>query len=196
MTEKTGTVVSVHIGAEDTLEAAPATQIELALDGIVGDRHRGLARECWKGDKQAEGSRRRNERQWSAVSLEELAATTEAMQLSEPLQAATLGANLCIEGLPYLSRLPRGTLLTFSSGVVLMVEEYNPPCSKMGRKIAALHHTVSGAPLADTAFSQAAKFSRGIVGVVEVAGCISAGDKVSVTAEQLPKWLRTPDWGL
>ena len=190
MTGKKGRVVSVHIGGQETLEAKSVKQLELALDGIVGDRHRGMARKCWEDDKQAEGSQRRNERQWSAVSLEELTAMTETMQLDEPLQAATLGANLCLEGLPELSRLPRGTLLKFSSGAVLMVEEYNPPCSDMGKKVAALHHTVSGTPLQDTAFSQAAKFSRGIVGVVEVVGSISAGDEVLVEAELLPKWLR------
>jgi hypothetical protein len=41
-----------------------------------------------------------------------------------------------------------------------------------------------------TAFSGAAKFQRGVVGVVEVAGTIRSGDAVFVEAEQLPKWLR------
>ncbi len=187
----TGSVVSVHVGAEDVLGKVARDSIELALDGIVGDRHRGLERACWEsGDKQAAGTLRRNERQWSAVSLEELAEISAAMGLSEPLRADTLGANLCLSGVPGLSRLPRGTLLEFSSGAVLMIEEYNPPCSDMGAEIAASYTGASGEPIAPTEFSTAAKFLRGVVGIVEVAGTIAVGDLVTVTPEQLPRWLR------
>lgn len=186
-----GKVKSVHVGAEDVLAKVERERIELALDGIVGDRHRGLSRECWDGDKQPEGTERRNERQWSAVSAEELAAMSEAMDLAEPLTATSLGANLCLSGIADLSRLPRGTLLEFSSGAVLMVEEYNPPCSDMGASIAERYTTRSGEPVAPTAFSDAAKFLRGVVGVVDVAGKVAVGDVVTVTPEQLPKWLRS-----
>ncbi len=191
MSEQTGTVISVHSGAEDTLEKAACDRIEVALDGIVGDRHRGLSRETWHHDKQPQGTERRNERQWSAVSMEELALISVAMNLAQPLGASEIGANLCFEGIPDLTRLPRGTLLMFSSGVVLLVEEFNPPCSDMGEKLAEIHTTVSGEPLAVTAFSEAAKFSRGIVGVVEVAGAIAVGDELAVQPVKLPKWLKT-----
>ena len=112
------------------------------------------------------------------------------MDLAEPLLATSLGANLCLEGVPELSRLSRGTVLKFSSGVELMVEEYNPPCSDMGEKLASMHTSNSGEVIADNAFSQAAKFLRGVVGVVEVAGVINVGDEVVVEPERLPKWLR------
>jgi len=187
---KNGSVVSVHVGVADTLDKAACESIEVELDGIVGDRHRGISRQCWEGDKQPEDSVRRNERHWSAVSTEELASISTEMDLAEPLSATTLGANLCLEGIPELSRLPRGTVLKFSSGVELMVEEYNPPCSDMGEKIAAIHRSNSGEPISNNAFSSAAKFMRGLVGVVEVAGRISIGDAVAVEPEQLPKWLR------
>lgn len=190
MSTQTGKVVSVHVGAEDTLEKQAFDTIELKLDGIKGDRHRGLSRQCWEGDKQPEGSMRRNERQWSAVSSEELAEISQAMQLSKPLTAATLGANLCLQGIADLSTLPRGTTLKFSSGALLMVEEYNPPCSDMGAKIAQEYRCRSGDAPAANAFSQAAKFHRGVVGVIEVAGSITVGDEVIVEAEPLPKWLR------
>ena len=108
----------------------------------------------------------------------------------QPLLAASLGANLCLQGVPDLSRLPRGSLLKFSSGVELMVEEYNPPCREMSEKLAAMHASNSGEWIPAGAFSQAAKFSRGVVVVVEVAGIISAGDEVRVELPQLPKWLR------
>jgi MOSC domain-containing protein YiiM len=184
-------VVSVHVGEADTLSKSSCDTIQVELDGIVGDRHRGFTRETWdSGDKQPAGVVRRNERHWSAVSVEELADIAAQMDLQEPLTPTCLGANLCLQGVPGLSKLPRGTLLKFPSGAVLMVEEYNPPCSDMGQKLAQIHSSVSGEPVADTAFSQAAKFLRGVVGIVEVAGSIRPGDEVVVEHERLPKWLR------
>jgi hypothetical protein len=80
-------------------------------------------------------------------------------------------------------------VLKFSSGVELMVEEYNPPCAEMGEKIAAAFTTHSAAPLTKGSFAQAAKFTRGLVGVIEVAGVISPGDKVTVELYKQPLWL-------
>ncbi|MCP5093151.1 MAG: molybdenum cofactor sulfurase, partial [Gammaproteobacteria bacterium] len=106
----------------------------------------------------------------------------------------TLGANLCLQGIRELSRLPKGTLLTFPSGAVLQVEEYNPPCRDMGKRLAAKPTTGSGEPLSSTAFSKAAKPTRGVVGVVEVAGTINAGDEVTIELYETPSWLaRAPD---
>ncbi len=190
MTTTVGKVASVYVGAPDTLVKEPREAIEVALDGIIGDRHRGIARDYWDDEEHGENTERRNERHWSAMSVEELAEIEEAMDLVQPLTAASLGANLCLEGVPELSRLSRGTLLKFSSGAELMVEEYNPPCSDMGAKVAELYATRSGDPLSDNTFSQAAKFLRGVVGVVQVAGIIRAGDEVTVVPERLPKWLR------
>jgi MOSC domain-containing protein YiiM len=178
-----GKVVSVHTGSNDDLSKESLPSIEVQLDGIVGDRHRGYVRTCWAGDKQAEGSPRRNERQWSAVSVEELAEIAAEMGAAGPLTAASVGANLCLEGIPQLSRLPKGSLLGFPSGAALIVEEYNPPCSDMGSILGEAHG------VAATAFPRAAKLTRGIVGVVEAAGVISAGDEVSVTVYETPSWL-------
>ena len=187
-----GQVGSVYLGtSEETLSKQPCDCLDAQLDGLVGDRHGSFEREAWgAGDKQAEGVIRRNERQWSAVSVEELTAITQAMDLTEPLTAASLGANLCLSGGPKLSRLPKGSILKFPSGAELMVEEYNPPCLDMGKKLASIHSTQSGKAIHDTAFSQAAKYTRGLVGVVEVPGIINAGDSVEVTVYQPPLWLR------
>jgi len=187
-----GQVDSVYLGtSEETLSKQPCDCLDAQLDGLVGDRHGSFEREAWgAGDKQAEGVIRRNERQWSAVSVEELTAITQAMDLAEPLTAASLGANLCLSGIPRLSRLPKGSILKFPSGAELMVEEYNPPCLDMGKKLAAIHSTQSGKAIHDTAFSQAAQYTRGLVGVVEVPGIINAGDSVEVTVYQPPLWLR------
>ena len=182
-------VVSVHVGSKDDLGKDERPSIRVELDGIVGDRHQSYDRPTWRGDKQPEGTIRRNERQWSAVSVEELAGIQDAMDLQEPLTATSLGANLCLTGLPQLSRLPKGSFLKFPSGAALMVEDYNPPCHEMGKKLASMHTTRSGQELSSTAFSIAAKLTRGLVGVVEVAGTISAGDEVTVELYETPAWL-------
>lgn len=182
-------VVSVHVGSRRELGKDERPNIDVELDGIVGDRHRSLQRGTWAGDKQPEGTVRRNERMWSAVSIEELAWISDALDLAEPLTAGFLGANLCIKGVPGFSRLPKGTLLQFPSGAELVVEEFNHPCHDMGKAIAEAYATRSGEPLKSTAFSQAARLTRGLVGVVEVAGPINAGDEVTVKVYETPSWL-------
>ncbi len=182
-------VVSVHAGSDDDPSQEQPSTVQVELDGIVGDHHRSFERSAFKGDKQPEGTIRRNERQWSAVSVEELNEIKAIMDLSEPLTAACLGANLCLSGAKELSRLPKGTLLKFPSGAELIVENYNPPCQYMSKKVASMYTSNSGEPPSSTAFSKASKFIRGIVGVVEVAGAISAGDEVTVELYETPAWL-------
>lgn len=182
-------VASVHAGSNDDLSKDEQATIQVELDGVVGDRHRSYKRPTWQGDKQPEGTIRRNERQWSAVSLEELAEIQHAMDLTEPLTATCLGANLCLAGIKEFSRLPKGTVLKFPSGAELMVEEFNPPCHDMGKELASKYTTRTGEPLSSTAFSKAAKLTRGVVGVVEAAGMISAGDEVTVKIYETPAWL-------
>ena len=79
------TVVSVHAGSNDNLSKDEHASAQVELDGFVGDRNRSFERTNWHGDKQAKGTKRRNERQWSAVSMEELAEIATLMDLSEPL---------------------------------------------------------------------------------------------------------------
>ena len=190
MRKLTAKVLSVHAGSEADKSKPDRPSIRVELDGVVGDGHRSFSRKAWAGDKQASGTVRRNERQWSAVSLEELREISEALDLSYPLLPSTLGANLCLQGVRELSRLPKGTLLKFPSGAELCVEEYNPPCHDMGKRLAASHETRSGAQLSTTAFSNAARLSRGIVGVVEVPGEIQPGDEVTIALYEHPGWLQ------
>lgn len=189
MTTLRGRIISVHAGSNDDLSKDERDTIQLELDGIVGDAHRSWSRKAWDGDKQPAGTVRRNERQWSAVSVEELAEISEGMDLAQPLTAESVGANLCISGISELSRLPKGTILKFPSGAELVVEEYNPPCKDMGEQLMLKHTTRSGEALASTSFSKAAKLTRGIVGVVDVPGGISAGDEVTVEIYAPPSWL-------
>ncbi len=184
MKKLVGTLVSVHTGnnADYSKEAQPSAQVE--LDGFVGDKHRSFERIAQSYDPDPTGTVRRNERQWSGVSNEELAIIAERLDLKEPLMPATLGANICVQGIPGFSRLARGSRLVFPSGAVLVIEECNPPCVDMADSIAAAHTTRSGEPVAGKMFPKYAMGLRGVVGVVDVAGTIEPGDRVVVEVSE------------
>ena len=185
-----GQVVALNIGSKNIeLTKQSCKSLEAELDGFIGDRHQSVQRACWKGDKQAEGVVRRNERQWSAMSEEELLKIEKTMDLKETLTAASLGVNICFKGIPDLSLLPKGTILKFPSGAELQVEEYNPPCIEMGQKVASSYSTNSEKAIAETDFPKAAAFCRGVVGVVDVAGTINLDDEVIVSPYQPPVWV-------
>ena len=184
MNELDARVVSVHSGDHEDLHKDAFESVEIDFEGFPGDGHRGFTRVTWQGDKDPEGTVRRNERQWSGVSTEELTLITERMDLTRPLEASTLGANLCVEGIPGFSELPRGTRLILPSGAVLLVEETNPPCKDMGQQIAAAYATRTGEPADFRLFPRHSIGLRGVVGVVDVPGLIRAGDRVVV---EIPK---------
>jgi len=181
-----GKVVSVHMGNNEDLSKDTRESLTAEIGGFAGDKHQGLTRKAWKGDWESAGTVRRNERQWSGVSVEELAHITERLTLTELLSPDTLGANLCVEGIPEFSLLPKGTKLLFPSGAVLLVEGYNPPCAEMGAQIMSKHVTRSGEPLAATAWLRLAVGRRGVVGIVDVPGVIKAGDEVEVRVYEEP----------
>ena len=181
-----GRIVSLHMGNNEDLSKQSQQSLTAEIGGFAGDKHQGPMRETWEGEWQPAGTIRRNERQWSGVSVEELAHITGRLDLTEPLSPATLGANLCLEGIPEFSLLPKGTTLLFPSGAVLLVEEYNPPCSEMGAQIANKYSTRSGEPLTDKVWLRPASGRRGLVGVIDVAGEIRAGDEVEVRIYEKP----------
>ena len=181
-----GTVMSLHTGDNEDLNKNMRESLSVEIGGFAGDKHQGSEREALEGEWEPAGTKRRNERQWSGVSVEELAHIGERLDLTEPLMPETLGANLCVAGIPDFSLLPKGTKLLFPSGAVLLVEEYNPPCTYMGARIAAKYATHSGEPLADDAWLRPASGRRGVVGVVDVPGVIRAGDEVEVRIYETP----------
>ncbi|MBV64364.1 MAG: MOSC domain-containing protein [Rickettsiales bacterium] len=173
-------LVSVHVGktVEFIKESMGTAQVE--LDGFVGDKHKSYMRGIYEGEAYPPGTIRRNNRQWSAVSIEELKSISETMDLAEHLTARILGANLCFSGIPELSQLPKGSKLSFPSGATLIVEEYNPPCHDMSEEISRTRKTKSGDYPGKLEFLKAAKKLRGLVGIVDVAGEINEGDVVKV----------------
>ena len=155
----TGKVVSVHMGNNEDLSKDTQGLLTAEIGGFAGDKHHGFTRKAWKVDWQLVGTVRRNERQWSGVSVEELAHIADRLALTQPLAPDTLGANLCVEDIPEFSLLPKGTKLLFPSGAVLLVEEYNPPCAEMGDRIVAKHVTRSGESLTAAAWLRPASWT-------------------------------------
>ena len=111
----TGRVESLYLGgSEDDMSKAGCSSLEARLSGFEGDRHGDFEREAWAGDdKQPEGTLRRNERQWSAVSVEELAEISRLMDLTRPLEAGVLGANLVSHPLPIFPICPKAVFCGF-----------------------------------------------------------------------------------
>jgi hypothetical protein len=181
-----GRVVSLHMGNNEDLSKQPCASLMAEIGGFSGDKHQGPVRETWVGEWQPAGTLRRNERQWSGVSVEELAHIAQRLELTEPLSPETLGANLCVENIPEFSLLPKGTTLWFPSGAVLLIEEYNSPCGDMGAQIASKYTTRSGQPLTNQAWLRPAAGRRGVVGVVDVPGEIRTGDEVEVRVYEEP----------
>ncbi len=176
----------MHTGNNEDLSKQSCASLHAEIGGFAGDKHQGPVRKTWEGEWQPAGTVRRNERQWSGVSVEELAYITQRLELTEPLSPETLGANLCMQGIPEFSLLPKGTSLWFPSGAVLLVEEYNPPCGDMGARIAARYSTHSGQPLTNQSWLRPAAGRRGVVGVIDVPGEIRTGDEVEVRVYEEP----------
>ncbi len=153
--------------------------LELALDGIVGDRHFGFVK---KADGRDTGIKRgtliRNWRQWSAVSQEELDTIAERLDISA-LDPALLGANICFSGLPGFTQLPPATTITFPDGAILKVEAENAPCILPGKEIAKVFNEFE-----PKRFAAAAMHLRGLVGVVHAPGKISRGDTAVIKFPQ------------
>ncbi len=181
-----GKVVSLHTGDNEDLSKQSSSSLKAEIGGFAGDKHQGSVRTTWEGEYQPAGTIRRNERQWSGVSVEELVLITERLDLTEPLSPTTLGANLCVEGIPEFSLLPKGTKLLFPSGAELLVEEYNPPCSDMGAQIVSKYSTRSDQPLSNNSWLRPASGRRGVVGVIDVPGEIRVGDEIEVRVYEEP----------
>ena len=187
-----GKIDSLFLGViGEELIKRSVKQLEFRLDGVISDRHAGFERVTWEGDdKQVANTLRRNERQWSAVSSEELDEISEKMNLRVPLNAGDIGANFCVSGANNFSKLPKGTIFKFDSGVELIVEEYNPPCLGMSKNLAQKILDKNGNVLDETLFLQVAKYLRGLVGVVEVPGMIHKNDEFLIIPYTSPRWAK------
>jgi MOSC domain-containing protein YiiM len=160
----------------ESLESEAHNEVQVTFAGFEGDRHAGLTmRSGGRTPHYPRGTEIRNSRQVSIVSLEELITIATEMNLPR-LLPEWLGANLCLSGIPGLTRLPTGTHLFFAQGAVLVVEGENRPCSLAGKSIEAQFPGQSG--LAE-GFKKAGMGLRGLVAWVEKPGLIRPGDSFS-----------------
>lgn len=174
----TGWVAGVYVGSDrDSLVTTPVQEAHVTLAGFVGDRHAGIAKKAGSREGMyARGTDIRNNRQFSAVSLEELAEIAVAIGVEE-LHPEWLGANLALRGIPDLTHLPPLSRLVFPGGAVLVVYGENKPCVKPARVIQEFLQTAFD--LAEL-FPRVALGKRGIVGWVECPGIIRPGDEVVI----------------
>lgn len=163
--------------AADYLLTTPAPRVEVRLEGFAGDRHAGFTR---LADNRTpfypRGTVIGNSRQVSIISVEELAALATALGVPR-LEASWLGANLLIEGVPRLSKLPPTSRLFFPDEATLLISAENHPCVFPGKAIQ--HRYPEVAELARV-FPLRARGLRGLVAWVERPGTIRCGDTVRI----------------
>jgi hypothetical protein len=178
-------VASLATGVGSEVATRSVGHLDLTPEGIPGDRHHGFER---RADSRVPWYRRgemiRNERQVSIVSEGELEAIASGLGIPR-LEAEWLGANVIVSGLARLSFLPRGTLMFFQSGAVLVVTGQNAPCRIAGRSIAREN---GGADGLEHRFVEVSRRLRGVVAVVDRPGAIRAGDEISVRVPEQWIW--------
>lgn len=177
-------VLSTNAKGRLGFQCEPVDALEVDLEGIVGNRHRGWTR---KADARvpylARGTTIRNERHVSIVSVEELAVVANDLDIAR-LDPRWIGANIVTSGIPALSYLPRGTHLMLPGKAILIVTDQNAPCSLSGEAIA---QQVAGRPDLKHAFAKVAAGRRGLVATVEHGGSIAAG--MAIDARLPTQWL-------
>jgi hypothetical protein len=183
-----GTVVAAMICPDpfQTLSVPCEKVTAIRGFGFKGDRHAGTrisdVRE-WEQCGIPKGHEVANVREFSAISVEELTEIQEALALPDRIPFGCLGENLVISGIPELSKLPCGSLLTFSDGLnaprtsVLATWGANNPCRIPGQNIQERFPDI---PKIAGRFAKAAMGRRGIVGFVFCSGFIKRGDRVTV----------------
>ena len=182
----TGTVRGLYAARGDSFVSSPVESLALTFEGIAGDVHAGHTRRS--GGREPwyrRGTEMRNERQLSILCEQELAEVAEALDVAE-VRPEWIGANMTLDGLPNLTRLPPRTLLFFDGGVTLKIDGDNGPCRLSGRAIAD-HYT--GRDDIELAFPKVAKGKRGLVAWVEKPGTVQRGE--AFRAMVPPQWVWT-----
>lgn len=171
----------------ESFVSTPVDSLDLTYEGIAGDRHAGLTRSS--GGREPwykRGSEMRNERQLSILCRAELADAALAMEL-ERIEPEWIGANIVLDGVKDLSRLPPRSLLFFEGGATIKIDGQNAPCRFAGESIAE-HYPDRDQKALALAFPKQAIGKRGLVGWVEKPGSIHAGQTVTVQVPEQWIW--------
>jgi hypothetical protein len=165
------------------LEAEAVAELTATFAGPVGEDHGGLTRpSCSRVVAQyPKGTTIRNTRQFTILSVEELAATAAKMGL-ERLDPALVGATMVIEGIPDLSHLPPSSRLQGPEGATLVVDIENRSCQLPAKPIEA-RHAGFGAR-----YKSAASGRRGLTAWVEREGVFRLNDAIRLHIPDQPIW--------
>jgi MOSC domain-containing protein YiiM len=147
---------------------APQDEAFLGPYGFAGDRHEAEFRRKPYGRGLIP-----NQRQWSAVSDEEVAAVCVDLGV-RPFEIGALGENLRLSGLT-LAELPAGTVLEFPSGARALVAGQNEPCINAALELMKTYGGNVGRGFVKASFGR-----RGILGTVLNIGVIRRGDEVRI----------------
>jgi hypothetical protein len=171
----------------ESFVSSPVDSLDLTYEGIAGDRHVGLTRSS--GGREPwykRGTEMRNERQLSILCRDELADAALAMEL-ERIEPEWIGANIVLDGVKDLSRLPPRSLLFFEGGATIKIDGQNAPCRFAGESIAE-HYPDRDQKALALAFPKQAIGKRGLVGWVEKPGSIRKGETVTVQVPEQWIW--------
>ena len=184
-TRFTGTITWLGIVTDRdvALPSDPVQTITATFAGPMGEAHGGLTRpSCSRVKGQyPRGTTIRNVRQFSVLSVEDLAAIAADMGLPS-LDPALLGATLVIEGIPDFTHLPPSSRLQAAGGCTLVVDMENRPCTLPARPIENRHPTFG------KAFKPAAKDRRGVTAWVEREGTLTVGETITLHIPDQPVW--------
>jgi MOSC domain-containing protein YiiM len=149
----------------------PVDEAFIGPHGLVGDRHEAEFRRLRAGGHAP------NQRQWSAVSTEEVEALCADLGCA-PFAIGALGENLRLSGIR-LAELQDGAVLELPSGARLRVSKQNQPCEPAARELSETYGGVVG-----LAFVESAMGRRGVIGSVLEPGLVRPGDAVRITVTQ------------
>ncbi|MHB1212793.1 MAG: MOSC domain-containing protein [Candidatus Nanopelagicales bacterium] len=168
-------VVALHVWPAGAGTPVPVDVLALDWGGPVGDRHHGetMLSDARQRKVFDDGTAIRNHRQVSIIDTSGLAAIAVALGVPS-LDPGVIADNICTEGIPGLTSLPRMTRMVFGSGAVIMLGGENHPCTVAGGLVQSVHGTPAHS------FPKAAMGLRGVTGWVERPGALSAGDSVEL----------------
>jgi hypothetical protein len=184
-TEYTGRIAWIGRVADraSSLAAEPLSEVAVSYAGIAGEEHAGLTRpSCSRVVAQyPKGTEIRNVRQFSVLSVEELAAIAADMGIAR-IDPAWVGASLVVEGIPDFSHVPPSSRLQGPDGVALVVDMENRPCHLPAKVIDAHLPGVGGR------FKAAAQGRRGVTAWVEREGVLRLGEMLRLHIPDQPTW--------
>lgn len=165
------------------LRSVAMDTMPVTFAGAEGEFHGGRTRaSCSRVLAQhPRGTEIANTRQFSIVSVEELALIAHEIGVEE-IDPAWLGASIVIEGIADFTHVPPSSRLQNGDGTTLVVDMENRPCVLPARVIERER------PGHGTAFKGAAKGRRGVCAWVEREGELRVGDTLVLHVPDQPAW--------